>query len=644
MERMRCVGGGDTPLGFRGVVEEELEEEVAAVSASGRPMQRQRRRRRRWGEEADDGCSASSTGGGGSSGCGSFGCDSPLAGFVRADGDPDTDLETDGVATPSSNASAAFAEPHDEEEGDEVLCGVVEGDWAQLQEPTKSPADRATGECLYQRRRSEAVLLQGRKGLKQRPASLDFGSGSPGFNGAPLSPGFVVGGVGLMNKGLVSSSFIRSDVFPSPRTPNYRRHRSSVFGYQKGWSSERVPLASKGNRRYPGSSMAFPFSNGRTLPSKWEDAERWIFSPNSSDVLEKTSFAPARRPKSKSGPLGPPGKFGGQYSSVSLLDNGRVGHLTANSPFLAGVLIPEHYCGEKDNIGRYMSRTAGEEASIGTGGKSCLANGGSHATQYNRVRRRLDTAIESSPSLPSTQASVQDEQVGITEDSASIITPIILRKDAATQTSPNLSRSSSPSVSTPFIHLLTTHQVREKENCFSDVIRDVHMDDRVTLTRWSKKHVTRASSKNSTNVIDVKKKTVESKSSSWELTEAKSISKVEREQEKITAWEHLQKAKAEAAIQKLVMKIEKKRSSSLDKIWNTLRSAQRRAQVMRETAAANQDEQSSGKAKRTSHLNKNGQISSLSGCFTCHAFYCNWENYGTGLKVILRVINMLVLT
>uniref|UniRef100_A0A0E0QSC0 Remorin C-terminal domain-containing protein n=1 Tax=Oryza rufipogon TaxID=4529 RepID=A0A0E0QSC0_ORYRU len=629
MERMRCVGGGDTPLGFRGVVEEELEEEVAAVSASGRPMQRQRRRRRRWGEDADDGYSASSTGGGGSSGCGSFGCDSPLAGFVRADGDPDTDLETDGVATPSSNG-----EHNAVHSSQFVFLPVFLLGWSATLQPLKgvlfslkplqhSPSHttrrrgtrccvgwwKGTGhscknqprvrqtvppemvlgcsfcmlvwcstECLYQRRRSEAVLLQGRKGLKQRPASLDFGSGSPGFNGAPLSPGFVVGGVGLMNKGLVSSSFIRSDVFPSPRTPNYRRHRSSVFGYQKGWSSERVPLASKGNRRYPGSSMAFPFSNGRTLPSKWEDAERWIFSPNSSDVLEKTSFAPARRPKSKSGPLGPPGKFGGQYSSVSLLDNGRVGHLTANSPFLAGVLIPEHYCGEKDNIGRYMSRTAGEEASIGIGGKSCLANGGSHATQYNRVRRRLDTAIESSPSLPSTQASVQDEQVGITEESASIITPIILRKDAATQTSPNLSRSSSPSVSTPFIHLLTTHQVREKENCFSDVIRDVHMDDRVTLTRWSKKHVTRASSKNSTNVIDVKKKTVESKSSSWELTEAKSISKVEREQEKITAWEHLQKAKAEAAIQKLVMKIEKKRSSSLDKIWNTLRSAQRRAQ------------------------------------------------------------------
>lgn len=537
---------------------------------------------------------------------------------MRADGDPDTDLEIDGLATSSSNASAVFTEPHDDEEGEDVLCGVKE-EWAQVREPAKNPAGRATRECQNQRRcRSEAVLLHGGKGLKQRPASLDFGS--PGFNGTPLSPCFVVGGVGLMNKGLVSSH-IRSDVFPSPGTPSYPRHHSSVLGYQKGWSSERVPLPSKGNRRYPGSSMAFPFNNGRTLPSKWEDAERWIFSPNSGDALGRISFPHARQPKSKSGPLGPPGRLGGQYSSVSssvsLLDNGRVGHLTANSPFLAGVLIPEHYCGGKNNVGRCMSGTGGDKFDIGVGGRSCLANGGTHAIQSTRVRRRLDTAIESSASLPSTQESIQDEKVEITEDSASTV---ILRKDVATQTSPELSRSSSPSIRPPFIRSLSTQQVKERESCFSDVeIRDVQMDDRVTLTRWSKKHVTRASNKNSTNIIEWKKKTVDSKSSSWELTEAKCISKIEREEAKITAWENLQKAKAEAAIQKLVMKLEKKRSSSLDKILNTLRSAQRKAQVMRDAATASQGEHSR-KAKRTSHLTKNGQISSLSGCFTCHAF------------------------
>uniref|UniRef100_A0A453KZ62 Uncharacterized protein n=1 Tax=Aegilops tauschii subsp. strangulata TaxID=200361 RepID=A0A453KZ62_AEGTS len=165
----------------------------------------------------------------------------PLAGFVRADGDMDTDLETDGLAaTSSSSASAAFTEPHDD---DEAQCGL-KGEW---QEPAKSPAGGATAirECQSQRRcRTEAVYLHGRKGLKQRPASLDFGSA--GFNnGTPFSPGFVVGGAGFVSKGLVSSQ-ISSGVFPSPGTPSYpRRHRPSALGYQKGWSSERVPLPSK---------------------------------------------------------------------------------------------------------------------------------------------------------------------------------------------------------------------------------------------------------------------------------------------------------------------------------------------------------------------------------------------------------------
>uniref|UniRef100_A0ACD5YHC6 Uncharacterized protein n=1 Tax=Avena sativa TaxID=4498 RepID=A0ACD5YHC6_AVESA len=609
--------GGDRELGFRGV----MEEEVASASASEGIT-----RRRRWGTEADDSYSASSTGGGGSSGSGSFGCDSPLAGFVRADGDMDTDLETDdGLAatSSSSNASAAFTEPQDDDD-DEVQCGAKQ-EWAQpRQEPAKSPAGGTIQECQNQRRcRTEAVSLHGtRKGLKQRPASLDFGS--PGFNGTPFSPGFVVGRAGFVSKGLLPSQSSLG-VFPSPGTPSYpRRHRSSVLGYQKGWSSERVPLPSKGsNRKYPATSMAFPFNNGRTLPSKWEDAERWIFSPTSS-ALAKTSVPHARRPKAKSGPLGPPGRLGGQYSSVSssvsLFDSGRVGHLAANSPFLAGVLIPEHHCGGKSTVGKYKSGTPGDEFGIGIVGRSSLANSGSPAIQSTRVRRRLDTAVESSASLPSTQESVRDEQIESSEDSAPIKIPIS-RKDTATQTSPELSRSSSPSTRPSFVRSFSMQQAKERESCISDLeIRDVQMDDRVTLTRWSKKHVTQASNKNSANILEWNKKTVDSKSPSWKSAEAAYISKVEREESKIAAWENLQKAKAEAAIQKLVMKLEKKRSSSLDRILSTLRSAQRKAQGMRDAATVSQDEQLSRKAKKIPHATKNRQMRSLSGCFTCHAF------------------------
>jgi hypothetical protein len=51
------------------------------------------------------------------------------------------------------------------------------------------------------------------------------------------------------------------------------------------------------------------------------------------------------------------------------------------------------------------------------------------------------------------------------------------------------------------------------------------MDDRVTLNWWSKKNVTRSSNKNSINIVECKEKTVEPKSSSWDFTEKKCVSK-----------------------------------------------------------------------------------------------------------------------
>lgn len=169
----------------------------------------------------------------------------------------------------------------------------------------------------------------------------------------------------------------------------------------------------------------------------------------------------------------------------------------------------------------------------------------------------------------------------------------------------------------------SAHPIEELESHFSKMeIRDVQVDDRVTVTRWSKKHIARGSDRRSTNIIEWKKKTVEAKASSsrWEVAEtAKSISKYKREEAKITAWENLQKAKAEAAVRKLEMKLEKKRSSSMDKILNKLRSAQRKAQEMRSTVTTNQAEQVTSVTKRT-YFRRTGHISTLSGCFTCHAF------------------------
>lgn len=179
-------------------------------------------------------------------------------------------------------------------------------------------------ECQDRRSRSEALS---KKLDRRRPASLDLN------NVTASSPR-----LGTIKKASMTSR--RSGTFPSPGTPNYR-HTSVAM--QKGWSSERVPLHTNAGRKHANSAL-LPFNNGRTLPSKWEDAERWIFSPISGDGVNRTSVQqPHRKPKSKSGPLGPSGiAYYSLYSpTVQMFDGANLGNFMAGSPFSAGVIAAD---------------------------------------------------------------------------------------------------------------------------------------------------------------------------------------------------------------------------------------------------------------------------------------------------------------
>ncbi|XP_042469011.1 uncharacterized protein LOC122051785 isoform X5 [Zingiber officinale] len=240
-----------------------------------------------------------------------------------------------------------------------------------------------------------------------------------------------------------------------------------------------------------------------------------------------------------------------------------------------------------------------------------------HIVRSASTRRFSDTVMESS-SIPCSQDSITDEQFEGTKEAASTVSISVFRKDVATQMSPERSPPSSPkeihfspSTSTPPLEL---------ENHFSKFeVRDVQVDDRVTVTRWSKKHISRGSDRHSSSIIEWKKKTVEANTSAWGVAEtAKSMSKCKREEAKITAWENLQEAKAETEIRKLEMKLEKKRSSSMEKILNKLRSAQKKAEEMRSAVADRKTNQVAVKAKRTPFFCKSYRISYLSGCFACH--------------------------
>lgn len=107
---------------------------------------------------------------------------------------------------------------------------------------------------------------------------------------------------------------------------------------------------------------------------------------------------------------------------------------------------------------------------------------------------------------------------------------MVLGKDVSTQMSLDGSSQSSPKERHSSSQSPSAHPIEELESHFSKLeVRDVQVDDRVTVTRWSKKHVARGSDRRPLNIIEWKKKTVKANmdsSAGWEVAEtAKCISK-----------------------------------------------------------------------------------------------------------------------
>ncbi|KAL6995502.1 hypothetical protein U1Q18_005637 [Sarracenia purpurea var. burkii] len=454
----------------------------------------------------------------------------------------------------------------------------------------RNSSSQALEDCQGERYRSE-VLSKNPSG--RGPASLDLNSHIT--NGINSSLRF-----GVMKKSSVITR--QTGMFMSPETPNCRHINVGIL---KGWSSERVPLRNNSSQRHVSAAL-LPFNGRKTLPSKWEDAERWIFSPVSGDGVVKPSFhPPQRRPKSKSGPLGPPGiPYYSLHSPLGpMIEAANVGNLMARSPLSAGVIAEDGFS-IPSGLGGGASRI------FPTCMEPCMARS---------VSVHGCSQLLSQSSLPSSQGA--DEKH---------ISRAVSRRDMATQMSPDGSPHSSPwrrpSFSLSSSSVLPIVELGGVQSSILEV-RDVQVDERVqvnervTLTRWSKKHRVRFLGKDSENVDDRKKKAVEVRSSAWEVSEAeRSISKTTREEAKITAWENLQKAKAEAAIRKLEMKLEKRRSLAMDTILNKLRSAQKKAQKMRSLVSNSQSRQIARTSHKVISFQRTRQLSSLSGCFACHAF------------------------
>lgn len=184
-----------------------------------------------------------------------------------------------------------------------------------------------------------------------------------------------------------SFSPIMSDtsMLPSPPMTNCRPANAEI---QKGWSSERVALH-KNYSSKQATTAFLPFNNGRTLPSKWEDAERWIFSPVLKDGVVRSAVPPPqRRPKSKSGPLGFPGiAYSSLYSpGMPMLERSKEANFVS-SPFSAGMVAA-------DGLAVHSS---GHETDNPAQNQPCIARSVSvHGCSQTRSESPLTTSVGTS--------------------------------------------------------------------------------------------------------------------------------------------------------------------------------------------------------------------------------------------------------
>ncbi|KAL8193391.1 hypothetical protein R6Q57_026526 [Mikania cordata] len=352
-----------------------------------------------------------------------------------------------------------------------------------------------------------------------------------------------------MNKD--STSFRDTGAYTSPGSPDYGDNNGRGFQFQKGWCSERVPLPNVSSRQRRASvNVLMPFNNGRILPSKWDDADRWITSPMSgSGICNALALPPQQRPKSKSGPLGlTPGDacFSNRSPGFPLLEGGRTNSIFAGSPLTTGVLVPNGYSFHHGGIDAQVAPSV-----------MCI-----------------NSLYLDSP----------DEKIG-----GNNVNSVVSRRDMATQMSPVNSPESSPKGRC----LLSTSPPPVEHNIHLSArveVRDVQVDKRVTMTKQRRRSTKRTEKNRSTEVNDL--------ALTWDpTTEGEmELSKLQKEEARIAAWEKLQKAKAEAAIRKLEMKLERKKSESMEKIMNKLTIAQMKAKEMRKTMTANQAPKTTHKA------------------------------------------------
>ncbi|XP_051114938.1 uncharacterized protein LOC127240351 [Andrographis paniculata] len=288
-------------------------------------------------------------------------------------------------------------------------------------------------------------------------------------------------------------------------------------------------------------SALIPLSNGKTPPSKWDDAERWITSPVSGDRTVRTPVGlPRRKVMSKSGPLGGSGVVHSTNCSPS-------------TPVLEG-RDPGSFMDE-------LHRASEDSSDVGNNGSGGV---GKIFVKNSKDEEKIEDRF------------FEGEEASNYNGTTSI--------KMSYKGSARLKKSLSFSTLVSSIHT------------DADVVRDKVLDVQV-----DKGALEQSKKQDPGKPIEEENKLeyIDKIHSPFRQNASKTSSKLQKEEAKISAWENLQKSKAEEAIQKLELKLEKKRLASMKKIMSKLKTAEMKAETMR-NVLSEKDRSSSSRIPRLS--------------------------------------------
>ncbi|XP_044491048.1 uncharacterized protein LOC123215059 [Mangifera indica] len=419
-----------------------------------------------------------------------------------------------------------------------------------------------------------------------------------GVNGGGLSPGKLRNmllGMGVDKKRKEEEKEIESDndnckdvdvvsVVPEPQCSTLSN------------SQQRLPIA--------------PFS--KPAPSKWDDAQKWIASPN------------WHRPRNQVTGV----RKGGvsRQSSTKVLE-GQTDQTLLEEPHTKRIDL------HLDQPRNFVPFEAHSYANPVLMIENSVAQ-----SAVNLSRHDSSVAIQSATTFippPSTARSVSMRDMG-TE-----MTPIASHEPSRTGTpvrastpmrSPTSSRPSTPGRTAPAPsptnplnnHLDLNNELSEKEiqmKTRREIMVLGAQLGKMNIAAWASKEEEDKDASTSLKTVAVEQPTKsvnETRAAAWEEAEkAKYMARFKREELEIQAWENHQKAKIEAEMRKIEVQVERMRGRAQDRLMNKLGAARHKAEEKLAEAEANRNRQATKTEQQAEYIRRTGRIPSSFSCWSC---------------------------